>query len=57
MNEVTKKYDCNLNVVIKPLAFEHLEDELDLQIIKEYEQEKQAGTLELLSFEEMTKSL
>lgn len=40
---------------IKDLLFKQIEEEYDLEIIQEYLKEKEAGTLNLISFEEAVK--
>lgn len=40
---------------IKDLLFQQIEEEYDLEIVQEYLKEKEAGTLNLISFEEAVK--
>ncbi|MGI6075239.1 MAG: type II toxin-antitoxin system RelB family antitoxin [Pyramidobacter sp.] len=39
-------YGCGVSSLLKKFAIERLEDEFDLAAVKEYERDKQAGTLE-----------
>jgi hypothetical protein len=57
LRQVSALYGCGVSSLIKRLAFEKLEDEYDLQIIRDYEAEKAAGTLETIPYEEVRKSL
>lgn len=43
--------------MVKQLAFEKLEDEYDMKVIKEYEAEKAAGKIKTRSIEELWKEL
>ncbi len=57
LRQVSALYGCGVSSLIKRLAFEKLEDEYDLQIMRDYEAEKTAGTLETIPYEEVRKSL
>ncbi len=57
LRQVSALYGCGVSSLIKRLAFEKLEDEYDLQIIRDYEAEKAADTLETIPYEEVRKSL
>lgn len=47
----------SLSETIRNTMLERIEDEYDLNAIKEYESEKEAGTLELYSLDEVEKEL
>lgn len=57
--KIIKKYietkGTNVSQYIKDLLFQQIEDEYDLKIVQEYLKEKEAGTLNLISFEEAVK--
>lgn len=57
--KIIKKYietkGTNISQYIKDLLFQQIEDEYDLKIVQEYLKEKEAGTLNLISFEEAVK--
>lgn len=44
-------------VTFKKLIYDRLEDEYDLEIIRDYEEEKANGTLKLIPFEEVLAGL
>lgn len=46
-------YGGKLSTTIKQLALEKLEDEYDLQLMKEYEDRKERNEVEYVSFEDM----
>ena len=46
-------YGGKLSTTIKQLALEKLEDEYDLQLMKEYEERKERNEVEYVSFEDM----
>ena len=50
---VSGLYGCKLSTTIKQLALEKLEDEYDLQLMKEYEERKEKNEVEYVSFEDM----
>lgn len=39
------------------MTFERLEDEYDILVIREYEKEKEEGTLELFDFDDVVKEI
>lgn len=45
LNKASSVYGCGVSSLMKRLVFEKLEDEYDLQMIKEYEHKKEEGTL------------
>lgn len=53
LNQASAVYGCGVSSLIKRLAFEKLEDEYDLQVIREYEKDKSAGTLKTRPIEEL----
>ena len=55
LEEAARFYHCNLSTLIKRLTFEKLEDEYDMKVAEEYIKEKEAGTLELTSFDDLLK--
>lgn len=57
LNNTAKLYDCSISAAIKRLAFEKIEDEIDLQAIKEYEKAKKEGTLKTRPIDELWKEL
>lgn len=50
-------FNCKISSLMKKLTFERLEDEYDILVIREYEKEKEAGTLELFDFDDVVKDL
>lgn len=50
-------HGCGVSSLLKKLALEKLEDDYDWQIIKEYEQSKRDGTLELIPANEFFEEL
>ena len=50
---VSGLYGGKLSTTIKQLALEKLEDEYDLQLMKEYEERKEKNEVEYISFEDM----
>lgn len=57
LTNASKLYGCGISSMIKQIVFERLEDDYDLQVIKDYEERKKNGTLELKSHEEVWKEL
>jgi hypothetical protein len=45
LSEVSTMYGCGVSSLIKKLVFEKLEDDYDMQIIKDYENKKAAGKI------------
>ena len=52
LEQVSSVYGSGLSSVLKQLAFEKLEDEYDLQIIRKYETEKNQEGYKTYSLEE-----
>ena len=50
---VSGLYGGKLSTTIKQLALEKLEDEYDLQLMKEYEERKEKNEVEYVSLEDM----
>lgn len=50
---VSGLYGGKLSTTIKQLALEKIEDEYDLQLMKEYEERKEKNEVEYISFEDM----
>jgi len=57
LENASKIYGCGISSMVKQLAFEKLEDEYDMKVIKEYEAEKAAGKIKTRSIEELWKEL
>ena len=57
LNHMSKFYGCGVSSLVKKLAFEKLEDEFDLEVIREYEKDKENGELKLYSHDEVWKEL
>lgn len=53
LSDVSSVYGLGVSSLLKQLAFEKLEDMYDLRAIREYEQERANGTLELISHEDV----
>jgi len=54
---VSKLYDCSISTMIKRLAIEKLEDEMDINEIKKYEKTKESGKLKTRPINELWKDL
>lgn len=52
-----KLYNCSISSMIKRLAIEKLEDEMDMNIIKKYENTKQSGKLKTRPIENLWSEL
>ena len=52
-----KIHSISVSEAFKRALFERIEDEYDLQIIKDYEQRKKDGALELVDHEQLWKEL
>ena len=52
-----KIHSISVSEAFKRALFERIEDEYDLQIIKDYEQRKKDGALELVGHEQLWKEL
>lgn len=57
LNDIAMLNGVGISTMIKQIIFEKLEDEYDYKIIKEYEKEKEDGTLEFTPFNELVKEL
>lgn len=55
LEDAAKFYRCNISTLIKRLTFEKLEDEYDMKVAGDYLKNKEAGTLELTSFDDLLK--
>lgn len=55
IKEYVESKGATVSQFIKELLFKQIEDEYDLEIVREYLKEKEAGTLNLISFEEAVK--
>ena len=55
LEDAARFYRCNLSTLMKRLTFEKLEDEYDMKVASEYLKEKEAGTLELTSLDDLLK--
>jgi len=52
-----KLYNCSVSSMIKRLAIEKIEDEMDLNAIKNYEKSKKDGTLKTRSINKLWSEL
>lgn len=50
-------YGCPMSSLLKKLAFEKLEDDYDISLIREYEKEKQTGKLQTRPMDELFQEL
>lgn len=57
LNNAAKVYGCGVSSMIKRIVFEKLEDEYDLQVIKEFEKRKNDNTLELVDHDDAWKEV
>lgn len=57
LNHMSKFYGCGVSSLIKKLAFEKLEDEFDLEVIREYEKDKESEEFKLYAHEDVWKEL
>lgn len=55
IKEYVESKGFTVSQFIKDLLFKQIEEEYDLEIVQEYLKEKEAGTLNLISFEEAVK--
>ena len=55
LEDAAKFYRCNISTLIKRLTFEKLEDEYDMKVAGDYLKNKEAGSLELTSFDDLLK--
>ena len=53
LNQASAIYGCGASSLLKRLAFEKLEDEYDLQTIRDYEEKKASGTLKTRPIEDL----
>lgn len=57
LSQVCAVYNCSISALMKKLVFERLEEEYDLQVIREYEDKKADGSIELYDHDEVWKEL
>ena len=57
LNQAAAIYGCAVSSLLKRLAFEKLEDEYDMQVIKKYEEEKRRGKVKTYPIEELFEEL
>ncbi len=57
LTQIAVGYDGGISALIKKLAFDKLEDEYDLNIIEQYEKNRENGTLETRSITELWQEL
>ena len=57
MERYAKFQGVHLSDAVKNIFFEKLDDEYDLQLIKEFEEEKVKGNIEYYSLDEVEKEL
>ena len=57
MESYAKFQGVHLSDAIKNAFFEKLDDEYDLQLIREFEKEKEKGNIKYYSFDEVEKEL
>ncbi|EFS21210.1 toxin-antitoxin system, antitoxin component, ribbon-helix-helix domain protein [Fusobacterium gonidiaformans 3-1-5R] len=55
IKEYVESKGATVSQFIKDLLFKQIEEEYDLEIVQEYLKEKEAGRLNLISFEEAVK--
>ncbi|AVQ17310.1 type II toxin-antitoxin system RelB family antitoxin [Fusobacterium gonidiaformans] len=55
IKEYVESKGTTVSQFIKDLLFKQIEEEYDLEIVQEYLKEKEAGRLNLISFEEAVK--
>ena len=56
-NSVANLYGGKLSTAIKQLALEKIEDEYDMQLIKDFEEREERNEVDLISFDELKKEL
>ena len=56
-NSVANLYGGKLSTAIKQLALEKIEDEYDIQLIKDFEEREERNEVNLISFDELKKEL
>lgn len=56
-NSVATLYGGKLSTAIKQLALEKIEDEYDMQLIKDFEEREERNEVNLISFDELKKEL
>lgn len=57
LKKASEVYGCAVSTLMKNLAFEKLRDEYDLQVVAEYEKQKNDGTLKTRPVDELWKEL
>lgn len=53
LQEISTMYGGNISKMIKTMIFERIEEDYSLKVIKEYENEKSKGNLELKPINEL----
>jgi hypothetical protein len=56
-NSVANLYGGKLSTAIKQLALEKIEDEYDMQLIKDFEEREERNEVNLISLDELKKEL
>lgn len=56
-NEFAKLHDMPLSSLFKKVLIERIEDEIDLKVIKEYEEDLKNDNVELYNFDELAEKL
>ena len=51
--QMADRYGCGISSLMKQLAFEKLEDEYDMKVVREYETAREEGTLKVRPAEEL----
>ena len=54
-NSISSLYGGKLSTTIKQLALEKIEDEYDLQLIKDFESREEKGEVTLIGFDDLKK--
>lgn len=57
LTKAAEHFNCKVSSLMKKLTFESLEDEYDMGVVREYEREKEAGTLELFTLDDVAREL
>lgn len=54
---IAKMYDCSLSATIKRLAIEKIEDDIDLETIRKFENKEKIGKTKIRPIEELWKAM
>lgn len=54
---VAKMYDCSISSAIKRLAIEKIEDDIDLEAIRKFENKEKTGKTKIRPIEELWKAM